>query len=389
MSTNTKSGKPTANVTELYADERKKALDSKLKYYETEQNALDQSQKSQQQMASITLDKLQKYLPYQLKAQGLSNSGASESAMLQAHTNYMNTMSDIAANTNAEKTALERYKQQDIDAINEKYDAKEEAEYAANYEIAANNVMTKLENYVQSSEDKKISQAQADEITEYINGLTNVSDSDRARLMMLLDNGFEVRSVDEQNKINTAKTKLDNSADIVKLKGNVNTANEYEGDNFKVIVGDEEYKVEKGLLITDEETVNNLNNAYGGTPGTGSSVVYDGKLFMFLENSGREDSWCIVQGRSNDTSFRALCTALGITPYQRATTQQIAQASLDRLNTDVIAPTTDFVKQAGKNIKNATIDFVKQAGTNIKNATIERSKNSNKFVKEMLNKYAR
>ena len=90
MSTNTKSGKPTANVTELYADERKKALDNKLKYYETEQSALDQSQKSQQEMASITLDKLQKYLPYQLKAQGLSNTGASESAMLQAHTNYPN-----------------------------------------------------------------------------------------------------------------------------------------------------------------------------------------------------------------------------------------------------------------------------------------------------------
>jgi hypothetical protein len=70
-------------------------------------DSLDTSKRNSQQNASITLDKLKKYLPMQIKAQGLGGLGVSESSMLQAYNDYNNTMSDIASDYNTNKTSLE------------------------------------------------------------------------------------------------------------------------------------------------------------------------------------------------------------------------------------------------------------------------------------------
>ena len=69
--------------------------------------SLDTSKRNSQQAASITLDKLKKYLPTQIKAQGLGGLGVSESSMLQAYTDYNNRMGDIESDYNATKSSLE------------------------------------------------------------------------------------------------------------------------------------------------------------------------------------------------------------------------------------------------------------------------------------------
>lgn len=69
--------------------------------------SLDTSKRNAQQSASITLDKLKKYLPTQIKAQGLGGLGVSESSMLQAYTNYNNAMGEIEGNYNANKSTLD------------------------------------------------------------------------------------------------------------------------------------------------------------------------------------------------------------------------------------------------------------------------------------------
>lgn len=69
--------------------------------------SLDTSKRNSQQTASITLDKLKKYLPTQIKAQGLGGLGVSESSMLQAYTDYNNRMGDIESDYNATKSTLE------------------------------------------------------------------------------------------------------------------------------------------------------------------------------------------------------------------------------------------------------------------------------------------
>lgn len=75
------------------------------KYNKTNQSLLQQKSQAQQQ-ASIQLDKLKKYLPTQIKAQGLGGLGVSESTMLQANNNYQNTIGNINSNIGKQQMDL-------------------------------------------------------------------------------------------------------------------------------------------------------------------------------------------------------------------------------------------------------------------------------------------
>lgn len=114
-----------------YYDEQAENL---LANYATAQEALDKSKRNSQQTSSITYDKLKKYLPTQIKAQGLGGLGVSESTMLQAQTNYANEMGEIeraysedsanlASNKADDMTNLEKYRQDALDNVNDTYDS--------------------------------------------------------------------------------------------------------------------------------------------------------------------------------------------------------------------------------------------------------------------------
>lgn len=92
-------------------DEATKRAESSLsqyeQYYNLSKDALDKSRRQSQQNASITLDKLKKYLPTQIKAQGLGGLGVSESTMLQAYNDYASDMGTIESEYQKNKTDLE------------------------------------------------------------------------------------------------------------------------------------------------------------------------------------------------------------------------------------------------------------------------------------------
>ena len=107
-------------------------LESLLEQYRASQESLDKSKSQAQQTASITLDKLKKYLPAQVKAQGLGGLGVSETSQLQAYNNYANTMGNIESDYQTNKTSLdtnktsatnelEQYRQNALQSIADKY----------------------------------------------------------------------------------------------------------------------------------------------------------------------------------------------------------------------------------------------------------------------------
>lgn len=81
--------------------------------YESRVSALDKSKTQAQQSASITLDKLKKYLPTQIKAQGLGGLGVSESSLLNAYNNYSSDMGAIENDYQDRKSSLEEAYAQD------------------------------------------------------------------------------------------------------------------------------------------------------------------------------------------------------------------------------------------------------------------------------------
>lgn len=90
-----------------FYDDQKNML---LSLYAGTQKKLDDEKKNSQQAASITYDKLKKYLPTQIKAQGLGGLGVSESTMLQAQNNYVNQMGNIGSEYSANTAELESKK---------------------------------------------------------------------------------------------------------------------------------------------------------------------------------------------------------------------------------------------------------------------------------------
>jgi hypothetical protein len=81
--------------------------------YESRVSALDKSKMQSQQNASITLDKLKKYLPTQIKAQGLGGLGVSESSLLNAYNSYSSDMGAIENDYQDRKSSLEEAYAQD------------------------------------------------------------------------------------------------------------------------------------------------------------------------------------------------------------------------------------------------------------------------------------
>lgn len=79
-----------------------------LENYTAAKDTFENNKRQSQQNASITLDKLKKYLPTQIKAQGLGGLGVSESSMIQAHNNYSRNMGAIESEHAQKMSDLER-----------------------------------------------------------------------------------------------------------------------------------------------------------------------------------------------------------------------------------------------------------------------------------------
>lgn len=111
-----------------------KASSELKRQYNQSLGVVDQSRKGSRQAASISLDKLKKYLPEQLAAEGLGNLGMSQTAYVRAQNNYQNQLAGIESDANAKRadlynsyannrSALERQKTRDLLDLYSKRDA--------------------------------------------------------------------------------------------------------------------------------------------------------------------------------------------------------------------------------------------------------------------------
>lgn len=313
-----------SNGLKLYADAYQAEIDENTKQYDTQRQALDADKKSQQNMASITKAKLEKYLPYQMKAQGLSNTGASESTLLQANNNYMNTMADIASNHSKLNNDLALQQSKDVAAINEKFAEKEAATSLENYTLYDGKVQEMLERY--ADENGKLSESEMTELKNYIEDKSDqLTEVDKARLLSSLD-GYKQYTEDEQEAIDLDERRAANKSDEITIDGDESDADDTLGDDFTVKYGDTSYYVERGNEVTDEDDAKEIDHAYGAAPYVGASVVYNGKVYMYLNNNNTgKKNWVEIQGEDGDEeSFKELCKALGITAYDRKSLIQAA-----------------------------------------------------------------
>lgn len=265
-------------------DERKKAEDeaNRNKYYDEQletllgeysasREALDKSKRQSQQNASITLDKLKKYLPTQIKSQGLGGLGVSESTMLQAYNNYNNDMGAIESDYQANKTSLdtgetaakntlENYRQDALKAIADKYNAAADARQAEAGQTS-NGIFSAYETQVreqmrQAFEDaystiSNNTSTSADEIMNYVQQFKGkISDSDYQTLTQYA-NTVAQNNLEAKQKADRENAYLVAQATVEELmgEGSFDEARKYLDSN-KDILGESVYN----SYITSLET---------------------------------------------------------------------------------------------------------------------------------------
>lgn len=97
--------KPTP--TDEYFEKEKKRIEEN---YTSGIATLDKNKAAAQEVAAVTRERLLKYLPGQLKAQGIHTQGISEDATIKALNNYQNTMSGISQSYDAGVAAMNNEK---------------------------------------------------------------------------------------------------------------------------------------------------------------------------------------------------------------------------------------------------------------------------------------
>lgn len=219
-----------------------------LKNYQSSVSGLDKSKNQSLQSASITYDKLKKYLPTQIKAQGLGGLGVSESTMLQAHNNYATQTGSIKNNYNENKTALE-----------EAYGSNK-----ANLDTTHESNMSSLENQKLASDTERkttLDQSLADLLTYYNSDMQGMKTDVGAITKKFFDQNKELQQNNYQDlaalisgdlkteDFNTFLTQIEN-ADIDdnqkallktlatnQVNKNISTRRSGTFDNFKTTIG--------------------------------------------------------------------------------------------------------------------------------------------------------
>lgn len=124
-----------------------------LKNYTAAQQELERGRAAAKQTASISYDKLKKYLPETVRAQGLSGMGISESTALEAYNSYMNNVGKIDTDfteKNVDLTTAYLGNKTDLDSA---YDAgRSEIELAK--QTAEDGYKAKLNDYLTVAREK-------------------------------------------------------------------------------------------------------------------------------------------------------------------------------------------------------------------------------------------
>jgi len=201
--------------------------------------------------------------------------------------------------------------------------AKEEEVRKGQYATESGNLEVMFQQMI--GDDGKISQAEYDSLSAYVNEKGTPLGSYKSLLESQL-NGYKssVRSQSEQAALDKQiALKTPSVRNDIVIDGKLNSANDDAGDNFKIKYNGTSYKVEKGYDASDNlnrKLVDAYTSSTGTTPAQGAVMLYDGRIYMYLENNDtNRDVWCVVQQRKNTyaSHFKNLCNALGLTVYSR------------------------------------------------------------------------
>ena len=269
----------------------KSKLNSALDLYDSTNKQINDSVVRQQQTSDANYQRLMKYLPTMNKVNGVTG-GLSESSMLEATVAHQNKLADIAAEGEAQKlTAKKEYDQSVLNA------------YA--------------ENYAMESDTIKNWTGSASELDEYIKGLEGtMSDVQYANLK---NYAKDVKAtIEEQEAEETEITNNlilgDKKQEWIDDRGK-NKLNY--GADFHMKYDGEDYKLEMGNEVTNENAAPLKAVKQGKITGNDKVFVYGDKLYYTYDGRVFEvyndNSW----GLHDNEYYERLLAAMKGVPVEK------------------------------------------------------------------------
>lgn len=260
------------------------------KKYSATQEQLERNKQSAQQRASVSLAKLQKYLPHMIKQQGLQGLGVSQTAALRANNSYNTQMgtidrdyntaaSDLFANYADGKVALEsaaasdRLAREQLDLQKYQIETQTKQTEEANAEAKALSVYNDIIGMIDNGDFKS-----STELNAYIdaNRETLGDYADRLEIIAGTRGEYIDEVAAEEEAAQASKTAVPTG-----IKINSGDKNTGIGDNFSLVdTNGTKYRVEFGEEITDDT----IKNAASGVA-NGIVFKYDGVLYVKKNNT--------------------------------------------------------------------------------------------------------
>ena len=174
--TTTPTTPPATDWEKYYADEKARLGES----YASDVAALDKSKQASSEMAAVTRERLMKYLPSQLKAQGIHTQGISEDASIKAFNNYQNAMAGIAQNYDANRKALSESYNSKISSLDKEKQERKDTEDTAH-----------LNKYLEVMAGAKDGTLTVDDINSIASVYGKFTEDEIASLISASENNYE------------------------------------------------------------------------------------------------------------------------------------------------------------------------------------------------------
>lgn len=279
--------------------------------------SLEKEKSKSQQAASVQLDKLQKYLPTQIRAQGLGGLGVSESTLLQAQNNYQNTLGEIDSDIGGRQMELLNNYQSGVNALEEEKAATNQSIFDKYTTIKREDEAKKQALELEAQQTKqnnlytefmaKIDGGEFNTVKELRDSFNALKDSLREDQKTILDERIKFyennpsqieqdkayedeiasKTITDYYKFNTLEN--GNKIKVLHASKPSGTAawHDDHADNFTIKVGDTQVGIEMGDKVASGEqqaVKEHLKAALGRSPKEGDACLYNGQLVVVCTN---------------------------------------------------------------------------------------------------------
>ena len=261
--------------------------------YQTARDTLAEGKKVAQQNASVTYDKMRKYLPMKAKAQGIGGQGSVQSG-LDAYNTYMSSMGKIASDYNSDMREIDATETEHIGEL-KNFRSERLAENDAVFDGYARERSENTDTDARSAWDKYV-KAEKDAATDRYNRVDNIiknySGTNADELIGYINTHYAGHedSADYRALVEAAKSRVDGNVETTKNTEFENEILESEKEYYDAERANTAYTNITGYIDSGKYSADELQSFYNEVEGVLTSAQKTELSSRITEQKKHEDT---------------------------------------------------------------------------------------------------